>query len=667
MNGIIVTFYSYKGGVGRSFLLANVAVLLARWGYRVLCVDWDIEAPGLDEYFRPWLRSPERKGLVDLATEVDTGHHPDWRAHVSELTLPGIERSIGLITAGAPGPSLPARIQAIDWRSLYDHRDFGAYVEAMRADWKTTYDFVLIDSRTGITDIGGICTVHLPDILVVVFTANQQSLGGVKDVTEMAELQRSKLPLNRAGLLTLPVPARFDGRGRDDLAKDWLRRIAEQLDRVYDNWLDVDVSPRQFLDVSRIPYFSIWSFGERLAVLEERENDPESISYYFATIAALLARRLGDSGQLYRNRDGYVAVARSGGQRASSGPSTSKFQYDYYLSYAKRHLELAGQIAAELRSRGLRVLTNSDEVSSIQVLMEAFEEAMQQCQHLIVLRDISPLSRWQRYEIESFGDSGIDDTRQLYDVQLSPAAPELAQLISGNTPLRSHKIDASRPSPSKIVEDVLPSHPSRDLDTSISDELYILADRYVAIDAHGVIEVRFGDLFTEGVQAPFDGDYRIDALVCTRAVGVSRGYRTWTQAYRVVDANGRLPVDNGRLFRGPVRDFVDIALFLSRNAPESADLEQLLASRETSPDFLDAAQALLVPASGDHAPWVASVGGSMALTRIAHEALLAIAGTSIGLYRTSFLRQESFGAGRHPGEALYRASGIAFSLNIRPV
>ena len=45
--GQIVTCYSYKGGVGRSFTLANLAVILAQWRYRVLCVDWDLEAPGL--------------------------------------------------------------------------------------------------------------------------------------------------------------------------------------------------------------------------------------------------------------------------------------------------------------------------------------------------------------------------------------------------------------------------------------------------------------------------------------------------------------------------------------------------------------------------------------------------------------------------------------------
>ena len=55
MSGSIVTFYSYKGGVGRSFALANTAALLSSWGYRTLCVDWDLDAPGLQEYFAPWV------------------------------------------------------------------------------------------------------------------------------------------------------------------------------------------------------------------------------------------------------------------------------------------------------------------------------------------------------------------------------------------------------------------------------------------------------------------------------------------------------------------------------------------------------------------------------------------------------------------------------------
>ena len=67
-GGKIVTFYSYKGGTGRSMALANVAWVLASSGKRVLAIDWDLEAPGLHRYFEPFLadKSLERStGLID--------------------------------------------------------------------------------------------------------------------------------------------------------------------------------------------------------------------------------------------------------------------------------------------------------------------------------------------------------------------------------------------------------------------------------------------------------------------------------------------------------------------------------------------------------------------------------------------------------------------------
>lgn len=51
-GGQLITFYSYKGGTGRTMALANVACLLAREGRRVLVIDWDLEAPGLHRFFQ---------------------------------------------------------------------------------------------------------------------------------------------------------------------------------------------------------------------------------------------------------------------------------------------------------------------------------------------------------------------------------------------------------------------------------------------------------------------------------------------------------------------------------------------------------------------------------------------------------------------------------------
>jgi MinD-like ATPase involved in chromosome partitioning or flagellar assembly len=62
---MIYTFYSYKGGVGRSMALVNIAELFYQNGLNVLMVDFDLEAPGLERYFKEFIPLKtvyERKG-----------------------------------------------------------------------------------------------------------------------------------------------------------------------------------------------------------------------------------------------------------------------------------------------------------------------------------------------------------------------------------------------------------------------------------------------------------------------------------------------------------------------------------------------------------------------------------------------------------------------------
>src|SRR5581483_1372004 len=69
---MIFTFYSFKGGVGRSMTLANVAEVFYARGLRVLMIDFDLEAPGLERYFdvknsvTPNAEIPAHLGVIDF-------------------------------------------------------------------------------------------------------------------------------------------------------------------------------------------------------------------------------------------------------------------------------------------------------------------------------------------------------------------------------------------------------------------------------------------------------------------------------------------------------------------------------------------------------------------------------------------------------------------------
>jgi MinD-like ATPase involved in chromosome partitioning or flagellar assembly len=295
--GTIITFYSFKGGVGRTMALANVAVLLAISGRRVLTVDWDLEAPGLQRYF-PTSPQPDgtRVGILDLLTSANASGGgasvaETWERYLTPARVPGINAdSLHLLAAGTEDDELYFRqLQKLDWPRFYAERSAGAFLERLREEWKGAYDFVLIDSRTGFTDSGGVCTVQMPDVLTAIFTTNDQSIIGTKRAVERAQRGRQRLAYDRMPLIVLPLLSRFDGRVERDEANMWLDKASDEMAEYLDSWLRTGTSHRQVMERIKIPHVPKYSFGEKLPVLTDSLTDPDGIGYVLDTITKLIS------------------------------------------------------------------------------------------------------------------------------------------------------------------------------------------------------------------------------------------------------------------------------------------------------------------------------------------------------------------------------------------
>jgi MinD-like ATPase involved in chromosome partitioning or flagellar assembly len=181
----ITTFYSFKGGVGRTFALVNVAVELAKAGRKVLLVDFDLEAPGIHTFdaLRP---SEPHPGVVEYVTDyVATRSAPDVRDYIYEAKAVRHEEGrIWVMPAGRGAEEYRQRLASIDWQQLYRELDGYLFFEDLKAQWwkGLSPDYVLIDSRTGHTDIEGICTRQFPDAVVILFFPNEQNLAGLREV-----------------------------------------------------------------------------------------------------------------------------------------------------------------------------------------------------------------------------------------------------------------------------------------------------------------------------------------------------------------------------------------------------------------------------------------------------------------------------------------------------
>jgi hypothetical protein len=144
----------------------------------------------------------------------------NWRDCTIEASAHGGDDRLTILPAGMDSKDYVERLQSLDWPRLFEQTDIGWYLERLRQEWIAEYDFVLIDSRTGITDIGGICTAFMPDVLVLFFTTNLQSVNGVIDVVERSRKAQDKLMVDRSRLLAIPVPSRDESRTENQLASE---------------------------------------------------------------------------------------------------------------------------------------------------------------------------------------------------------------------------------------------------------------------------------------------------------------------------------------------------------------------------------------------------------------------------------------------------------------
>jgi hypothetical protein len=158
-----VAFYSYKGGVGRSLLLAKAARYLAWLGRGVVALDFDFEAPGLHYKFTPDQTLLPAGGAVPylIATAEGTASPPPMGEHM--IGVPDLRRPGGWLLLMPAGPA-PHQSYWVALKKLGDRlpltdlsgRGFMALLDlqARIAD-ELKPDYLLIDARTGVTALGG--------------------------------------------------------------------------------------------------------------------------------------------------------------------------------------------------------------------------------------------------------------------------------------------------------------------------------------------------------------------------------------------------------------------------------------------------------------------------------------------------------------------------------
>lgn len=279
---MIVSYYSYKGGVGRSQLCANIATYLCRHKKkRVLLWDWDFEAPGLHFFFGNKTSDIQKNGTLELLEDyVKTMRKqvevtPDDLVYISIENIVKLKESsdnkgcIDLLPAGNYNNDFSYRANSFDWFEFYTMLDGESYIDLLKKRLiDLEYDYILIDSRTGISDYSGICNIQLPDIVVMVIGATMQNFDGCKSI--IGKIQAANyFKYHEHQPQILPILSRVDISGPN--YNEWADRFNEyfyELILNLDTKLDREFVKEIFSDIyykdTLLAYTSAISAGENI-------------------------------------------------------------------------------------------------------------------------------------------------------------------------------------------------------------------------------------------------------------------------------------------------------------------------------------------------------------------------------------------------------------------
>jgi len=300
MAGKVITFYSFKGGVGRSTVLATVAWILAGNGRRVLVVDWDIEAPGIHRFFpaASHLDVEQSHGLLNLVVnyvgQLGLASLREDLDQVARRALDDLDLfivddlgakfanggEVHLLPPGFYDDRYIEKLVDFNWGSLFEHPDGllrdarldeaatneasggtrSPFLTRFRDLLRERYDYVLVDSRTGLGELPVISAIRMADTLVNCFGLSRQGLDGAEKFARLAWQRKIDV---------FPVPTRIElsrsgqvEAGRQDYQRRFNKFLPASLAGEEDRyWRRVE-----------IPYHPDWALEERPAPVNPEED-----------------------------------------------------------------------------------------------------------------------------------------------------------------------------------------------------------------------------------------------------------------------------------------------------------------------------------------------------------------------------------------------------------
>ncbi|PXW13631.1 AAA domain-containing protein [Chryseobacterium sp. CBTAP 102] len=289
LNSPVISFYSFKGGVGRTTSTVLTALLLARQGKKVMIVDFDLEAPGLSSIFANQNNESYSllsvKGFVDFMIDYEFNNRNFEKINLDDYYFRKNEQAL-VGTQGGEIFIVPAIATDNESANSYISKlsktnirfgDSNQYIPDLflkKMEEKLSPDYILIDTRTGINDVGGLVFNRYAQSIFLLFYGNQQNMFGLESL--LPELVKLKKKDIKFYLINSPVPL------DENVAKEERGYYIEKSYEIFTNYYYDDNIPSQFdetaehypIDIFYNPQALILNSNDKLSSLLESPNNP---------------------------------------------------------------------------------------------------------------------------------------------------------------------------------------------------------------------------------------------------------------------------------------------------------------------------------------------------------------------------------------------------------
>lgn len=192
----IIVFHGFKGGVGRTTLLASYALACATRGETVSVADVDLDAPGIGTLLAADdSGTTARWGVVDYLLESAAPHAVEDYFHVVAREALTGEGRIEVAPAGQLSDSYLPKLARVDLEvhGEVDQHPLAKLLQALRQRRPTR---ILLDGRAGLSPAAGLLLSGFAHLHVLIATSNPQSLAGLERVVRHLgyEAARQGLP-----------------------------------------------------------------------------------------------------------------------------------------------------------------------------------------------------------------------------------------------------------------------------------------------------------------------------------------------------------------------------------------------------------------------------------------------------------------------------------------